>query len=726
MYRGAILITLALGLTAAERCCAQDAPQWVFPQPQEIAARGSSFLLAHGTRIVVPMDASAPDLVLARLFQGELAARRFLGVPIERRDVLPGGRPVILIGGPRNPLVTEYCRRHNVEGVKRPEGYVLQVSAGAVVVAGTDDAGSFYGLQSLRQLVEHGRIRGVLIRDWPNKPFRALRMYLPGHDNIPFFRRFISDFAALYKFNRLFLEVNGAMRLERHPEVNTGALELARDLAFTRRERPSGPRRQFQDSANYDAADGGLLEKQEVADLVEWARRNCVEVIPEIPSLTHSYYLLARHRELAEIAGAEWPDTYCPSNPASYSLLFDVLDEYIEVMKPALVHVGHDEWRMPIDACSRCQGKDYRELFAADVRKIHDYLAGKKIGMSMYADHLVPELRGDPEGTGRSPSGYHYRTPGGLSEAQARELIPRDILLVNWTWVDGARGQGEEVDRKFSRLGFQQVYGNLTPAILNYGRRSELPGVIGGGPASWAATTEFNIGKNLIYEFVGCANLLWSSHWPDEPDLTRRVQALMPAVRRNLSGRALPSEAGDPLTPVALAGAGPVTVATRGDGQADAGQSAVVARLAADPSSIIFEHACARKSTNAAAYEYVYNYDDTADLLGWYEVEYEDGLVTTIPIRYGVNILESGWRGEGGIYCYRCDPRELAPGRTSFAYEWVNPRFGKRVREIRLKGSSGFTNNGVVIPRNAVTVYALRIVPPRVHTGNQGETRNRE
>jgi len=82
------------------------------------------------------MNAAAPDLALARLLQGELAAKYVLSVPIERRDVLPGGHPVILIGGPRNPLVTEYCHRHNVGGVKRPEGYVLQVGADAVVLAG--------------------------------------------------------------------------------------------------------------------------------------------------------------------------------------------------------------------------------------------------------------------------------------------------------------------------------------------------------------------------------------------------------------------------------------------------------------------------------------------------------------------------------------------------------------------------------------------------------------
>lgn len=682
---------------------AGDAVPSIFPLPQQMEAPESSFALSPETWIVVPASPSAADLSLARLLQGELADRHGMGVAIHRAAAIPEGRPVILMGSLRNSLVREYCLRNRIESVARPEGYVLQVSRQAALVAGSDDAGAFYGLQSLRQLIQRGRIRGAKVRDWPNKPFRAIRLYLPGRDNIPFFKRFVRDFAALYKFNRLFVEVNGAMRLERHPEVNAGALELARDLAYTRRERPAGPHGVFQDSANYDAADGGILEKEEVADLVAYARQNHVEVIPEIPSLTHSYYLLARHKDLAEIAGSEWPDTYCPSNPKSYALLFDVLDEYIEVMKPAMVHVGHDEWRIPIEACSRCRGKDYRELFAADVRKIHDYLAGKRVAMSMYADHLVPELRGNLTEENASPSGYRYRTPGGLSAEQVREWIPKDILLVNWTWTDGARGQGEAVDVKLSGLGFRQVYGNLKPGIQNYGRRGLLPGVEGGGPASWAATTEFNIGKNLLYEFAGCANLLWSSHWPAESDLTRLVQSLMPVIRRNLSGRAMPSEDGDPIVEVPVSGG--------------------VANFSEDPSSIIFEHACARAATNAPAYEYVYNHDDTADLLGWYEVVYEDGLVTTIPIRYGVNILESGWRGERGTYCYRADPVGTDP--AYFAFEWANPRLGKKIVEIRLQGSKGFTNEGKVIAANAVTLKSVRIVKPRTYSG-AGEKRSRE
>ena len=40
----------------------------------------------------------------------------------------------------------------------------------------------------------------------------------------------------------------------------------------------------------------------------------------------------------------------------------------------------------------------------------------------------------------------------------------------------------------------------------------------------------------------------------------------------------------------------------------------------------------------------IYNFDETAELLGWYEIVYEDGFVETIPIRYGINILDWKWR----------------------------------------------------------------------------------
>jgi hypothetical protein len=63
-----------------------------------------------------------------------------------------------------------------------------------------------------------------------------------------------------------------------------------------------------------------------------------------------------------------------------------------------------------------------------------------------------------------------------------------------------------------------------------------------------------------------------------------------------------------------------------------------------------------------------------------------------------------------------------APDRvTFFAYEWINPRLGKVVQEIRLKGTTSFRggsddfNNemGPVIASNAVILAALSVVKKR-------------
>jgi hypothetical protein len=118
---------------------------------------------------------------------------------------------------------------------------------------------------------------------------------------------------------------------------------------------------------------------------------------------------------------------------------------------------------------------------------------------------------------------------------------------------------------------------------------------------------------------------------------------------------------------------------------------------------------------------------DTADLLGWYEVVYEDGLPEIIPIRYGVNIQEWNWGKEEASRkgCY--DAEALICGKvgetpiTFFAFEWANPRLGKVIKEVRLNGSTGFRGAvpgfenawGAVIPNNAVILKALSYVKVR-------------
>jgi hypothetical protein len=150
-------------------------------------------------------------------------------------------------------------------------------------------------------------------------------------------------------------------------------------------------------------------------------------------------------------------------------------------------------------------------------------------------------------------------------------------------------------------------------------------------------------------------------------------------------------------------------------------------------SSLIFLHACAAPSSNQKAYFNIFNTFDSADLLGWYEITYEDGFVITVPIQYGVNILECNPGGEKSlrsrpaetssqpqVYCYTgdsvpCSSSEQEDSLTFYAFEWTNPRLGKKIRDVRLKGSVNYEGllpvfERVVterIPCNAIILIAL-------------------
>ncbi len=742
----------------------------VFPLPQEIMITGQYFELNDNVNIVIPQNASDTDLFLARFLVRELSDKYGIAIKTKVTSKLPDQKPFILIGSIHNSLVNEYCKKENLNisaDQPGPEGYMLRVTDRVALVAGSDSQGAFYGLQSLRQLIQKDadvKIQGANIRDLPVTSFRGIRLYIPGPENITFFKRFLRDFMALYKFNKVILEVNACMRFDRHPELNAGWIEFAKNMHYTRRSRPAGPHNQYQNSAHHDAGDGGILEKQDVKDLVNFANEHYIEVIPEIPSLTHSYYLLSRHRELAEIQNAEWPDTYCPSNPQSYDLLFDVMEEYIEVINPKMIHIGHDEWRMPVDVCPKCTGKDYNKLFISDITKIYNFLKDKNIKVGIWGDHLLESVRNKGFRDRESSSGYKYKIPGALTPQQVKDSIPKDILVFNWFWGDPNN------DLTVQNFGFKQVYGNFRPNISNWEQKQKLPSVLGGAPSSWAATTEFNFGKDLLYDFLGCANLLWSRHHLNQRTLPKTVQNLIPTIRSYLREAKNPSE--DCVSVVSLniakyfnahlkqgvfnidlsdlltgeVGWGSkffqlikaeengeksaIVVQTKGQQEHTSLRDVNGIQVNEDVSSLIFLHACAKPAENEKSFRTIYNFDDTADLLGWYEIVYEDAFIETIPIRYGVNILEYNvsrsdkidhWpEGKTGaqqdLYCYAADAVNCSQYMeknpiTFFAFEWKNSRFGKKIREINLKGTTNYKNyKGNTIEDNAIIWIALSIV----------------
>lgn len=740
----------------------------IFPNPQEIEFSGRPVRLDEATTVLIPANPSENDRLCATLLTEDVSDRFGLTLQLQCSDRLPESGNFIVMGEASSPLVQHCGARRQLALAPEnpgPDGYVLHADENLVIAKGSDARGTFYGLQSLRQLIcledRRVQVKGVKLRDWPDKPFRGIKLFLPGRNNIPFFKRFVRDFMALHKYNALIVQLNASMRLERHPELNRGWVKFAQDTTYSRRNYPPGiPHGIEQNATHQDLADGEILDKDEVAELARYVRRFHIDFIPEIPSFTHSYYLLSEHKDLSEVPGEKWPDTFCPSNPESYKLLFDVFDEYIEVLKPTLIHIGHDELFIPLNQCPRCGARDIGERYGMDVRKTHDYLASKGVQLAIWGDMLLEGVRGKGPQKRSGADGWSYYTPGGMTRVQVERLIPKDILIFNWFWN---WDKAEESEETLDEMGFRQVYGNLTPQVGRYQARKARTTLLGGAPSAWFAVSEFGFGKDLLADFLGCSNLLWGGHVLGKKDLSRITLSLLPDIRVRLRGEVPPSQREAAIAPVEISashnhgplidklgvdvegmstgsvefrkmcfelgakGANCITVvATDGAGPSGLPKEVAPIRIGQDATSLLFLHASARPATNKGMFRLIWDPEDTADLLGWYEVIYEDGFVTTIAIRYGVNIMEWDWgnRGSANDYCYGADAIAIGCAEhpiTFFAFEWKSPRIGKVIREIRLKGTTGFrggpagfTNDyGPVIANNAVMLKAISVVMKR-------------
>ncbi len=756
-FNTAFIFTILFFLLANCIFSQSNEKPFVFPIPLYMEETGGNFNIDSSTVVILTQNETKAEKQLNYLLNDLLVNKyQFPLKNITESKSLPAGK-YFLLGTIDNPLVNQYCKQNKLTSSLKElgkEGYVLSITGKSIVVAANTKYGALYGFETLRQLIrkEAGRIYlpQLLIKDKPQYSFRGIKLYLPGRENIQFFKRFVKNFVALYKFNKIILELNANMQLDRHPELNIAAVRFAKMLNYSRRNRPAGPHDEYLDSSHQDVADGEVLSQVEVADLVKYIRSFNIEVIPELPSLTHSYYLLGGHKNLALDPQLKYPDSYNPLNPEIYKIYFDVLDEYIKVIHPKLIHVGHDEWRDDISTCEQCKGKDWGLMYANDLIKIHNYLAKKGIKIAIWGDHLMESVRGKGFRTWKTHTGYVYHIPGALTPEQVKKLIPKDILIFNWFWYDINN------DKQISKFGFKQVYGNLRPDIADWSQRKTIPGVLGGAPSSWAATTEMNIGKDLLYDFLGCSNLLWSKHQISLDSLAFLTQFLMPNIRLNLSGKNLPSDDGLKVKPVNInsnfnsslshgtdsINTGDIITGKIKSGNfifnlpaAVNGKRAVVVEtqkgnlvnnevkdipINEDVSSIIFLQACTKPAANRKAYTSIYNFNESAQLLGWYQVVYEDGFTETIPIRYGINILDWQWRQrilsgkESKIkynqdkYAYEADAVSCSNNPknpiTFFAFEWKNNRFGKKIKEINLKAVDYKKNN-----ENSIVLLAVSV-----------------
>ncbi len=263
-----------------------------------------------------------------------------LAAPVCADDTLALILPESLKGLTGSIPVELTCTGEMIHG--SGEGYRLEIGEKAVTVSAGTRTGLYYGCITLAQVIEdagRGRIPLMTITDWPANAVRGLLISLPHKFYKESYFYELVDRLAGYKVNTVFFEFHDKIRFEKHPE-------LAMDQALT--------------IGQFRA-------------LCEYAGRRGVRINPLVQGLGHVEYIVKRYPQLCESldTGAD----LCPSDPATYDLIFDLYGEAMDAAPySTYLHIGGDEVsRIGVDGRCRRRGMTAFELQMDWLRRVCDF-----------------------------------------------------------------------------------------------------------------------------------------------------------------------------------------------------------------------------------------------------------------------------------------------------------------------------------------------------------------
>lgn len=361
------LLTLLGGLLLSCTNKSVIADYQVIPLPQEVVATGGeAFVLTAHTPIVYESDETMQRN--AHLLAEYIAEKT--GLILSVTDVPKPNSITLSLGAE----------------VGHAEGYSLVVDADGVNLVGADAAGVFYGVQTLREALPMTRggeviLPAVRVTDYPSFGYRGMMIDVSRHFfDVDFIKKQI-DAMACYKLNHLHLHLTDAagwrLEIERYPRL----MELAawRADSLWKDWAANGCRYVQQGT---ESAYGGYYTKEQVREIVEYAQKHNITVVPEIEMPSHSEEVLAAYPQLSCSQQPYVDSDFCVGNEQVFEFLENVLHEVMELFPSPYIHIGGDEaskkawWN-----CPRCQARmedeglvDVDELQSYFIHRIETFL----------------------------------------------------------------------------------------------------------------------------------------------------------------------------------------------------------------------------------------------------------------------------------------------------------------------------------------------------------------
>ena len=280
------------------------------------------------------------------------------------------------------------------------EAYKLNVSKKQVRIEASRPAGFYYALQTLKQLMPRNVMAGVAtsdhsqwslpsveIEDAPRFEWRGFMLdegrHFFGKDEI----KRVIDMMAIYKMNRfhwhLTEDQGWRIEIKKYPKLTeTGAWRNSKVLAYGD-VKPDGERY------------GGFYTQKDIKEIVAYAKKKFIEIIPEIDIPGHSQAAVAAYPEFLACDPRDkhevWlqqgisTDVINVANPKAMKFAKEVIDELTELFPFNYIHLGGDEcptrkWQKN-DECkkllSEIGSSNFRDLQIYFYKQLKDYIATK-------------------------------------------------------------------------------------------------------------------------------------------------------------------------------------------------------------------------------------------------------------------------------------------------------------------------------------------------------------
>lgn len=284
--------------------------------------------------------------------------------------------------------------KHSLAGGE--EAYELRLtragntgSRGVLCVDAASGAGLFYAWQSAVQILNANRkedgfcVPCFAVSDRPLYAWRGVMLDVSRHFfSVAEVERMI-DAMSLFKLNRLHLHLTDGpgwrLEIKKYPRLTSvGAWRVPatkgewnwREIVLAAEE------------GDPKATDGGFYTQEQMRELVAYARRRQVTIVPEIDLPGHAYAAMHAYADLIcdgvdfPVEGKRGKDTVCLGRPETMRFVRDVVDELKTIFPPGTpIHLGHDEVAMQTwEKCRYCRRK-LEELGAGEYKALQrDFL----------------------------------------------------------------------------------------------------------------------------------------------------------------------------------------------------------------------------------------------------------------------------------------------------------------------------------------------------------------